>query len=332
MAVCKLTGALALVALNACAKSPPSDRAVQTRSPPMAGNGAGSAEHAGRPPAPPPAEPTPTAEAVAEKPLASRCGPLECATFTSARAALEVVLSSEPLVLAVGEAHAPAAAGKQRSGARRFAEDLLPVLAGRSSDLIVELMNPPAGCKKQTEAVREQHKPVTDKQSTTLQNDYVALGEAARRLNVVPDLLRPSCADLAAVEAAGNDAVPMTLALIARLTIAQSRATLEKRQSESKAPRMLILYGGAMHNDLAPEKGRDEWSFGPALSSSVADRYVELDVFVREYVRDTDAWKRLPWYPHWKRDAHPDLAELFRVGPRSFTLILPRDPASTNPN
>jgi hypothetical protein len=61
-------------------------------------------------------------------------------------------------------------------------------------------------------------------------------------------------------------------------------------------------------------------------------RYVELDVFVPELIRDVGLWPRFAWYPHFDKDAHPEKATLFMVvaapasagsGPASFTMLLP---------
>src|SRR6185312_10698213 len=70
---------------------------------------------------------------------AMRCGTLECAQFASpTEAFLQTLLAPGgaddpargPLVVAVGEAHAPKGATAP-SAARRFTSDILPLLAGR---------------------------------------------------------------------------------------------------------------------------------------------------------------------------------------------------------
>ena len=114
----------------------------------------------------------------------------------------------------------------RRRGA--FKDTLLPLLAGRASDLLVELMMPPKGCAKQTETMKSVQKPVVTQQAETNQNEYVLLGDAARKLGIVPDLLRPSCDDLAAINDAGDDAIDQSLQTIARLTSAQASKMLER--------------------------------------------------------------------------------------------------------
>ena len=86
---------------------------------------------------------------------------------------------------------------------------------------------------------------------------------------------------------------------------------------------MIVLYGGALHNDVEPAAAVRPYGFGPELVAATSGRYVELDVFVPELVRDSGLWTRLPWYPHFDKKAHPDKATLYKLLPASFTLILP---------
>ena len=73
-------------------------------------------------------------------------------------------MKNDPLVLGVGEAHAPKGATAP-SSAKRFTEEMLPLLAGRASDLLLELMMPPAGCTDAAAEVRKKQEPVTSQQA-----------------------------------------------------------------------------------------------------------------------------------------------------------------------
>ncbi|HSQ65585.1 MAG TPA: hypothetical protein VLM85_20335 [Polyangiaceae bacterium] len=271
-------------------------------------------------------------------------GGVECATFDRAEDAFLAVLKEDPAVLAIGEAHAQRGA-TVASSAKRFADTLLPLLAGRASDLLVELMMPPTGCVKQAEAMRSAQKPVTTQQAAGNQNEYLAMGEAARKLGIVPDLLRPSCQDLAAVEDAGADAIDVSLATIARLTTAQAEKMIDRdranvagssrRPERSEGPvanenakKMVVTYGGALHNDTAPPPERAGWAFGPALSKYVGGRYVELDLYVPEFIEDTDTWRALPFYAAYQKAKSAGKPTLFRVASKSYVLVFaPSTPA-----
>lgn len=280
-------------------------------------------------PIPPVASPPPAlstaAIAPSAAPPASDCVELGCRLFDTPADAFRAVLESKPLVVAVGEAHAQKGTESIPSSAKRFTGELLPLLEGRASDLLVELMAPPAGCKKTTEEVKTKQKVVTEKQTDTAQSEYVIMGNEARKRGVIPDLLRPSCADLDAIDKAGEDAIGASLATIARLTRVKVGELLD-RNDRAGAEKIVATYGGAMHNDLAPAPERAAWSFGPELSARAKGRYVEIDLFVPEFIQDTDSWKKLPWYPHFDRDKHPEKTTLFNPRPGSYVLIFPRTP------
>ncbi len=297
---------LGAIAAAGCSRSPPSV------DPPKAGEGAASAGVA----------PASTGAA-----SGGRCGPLECTLYDAPEAAIAALLAPRPRLLAVGEAHAQKGEGRGASVAKRFAESLLPALEGKASDLLVELMLPPTGCPKSAEAVRERQAPALAPQAETNQGDYVALGEAARRRGVVPDALRPSCADLAAIDRAGDDAIGAMMATIARLTAAKAGELLA-RVERADPGKVVVTYGGALHNDLAPRPGREAWAFGPALERAAGGRYVELDLFAPEAIGESEVWRALPWHAHYDAARFGAKAVLFRTGPKSYALVLPREAPS----
>ena len=251
------------------------------------------------------------------------CGRLECSQYDSARGALADVLALDPLALGVGEAHAPKGATAP-SAAKRFTEELLPALAGHASDLLVELMMPPKGCADAAAEVRRAQQPITSRQAETDQNEYVAMGERARALGVVPDMLRPSCADMDRVRDAGDEVVGASLSLIARLTGAQARKLLDRdARSDADRDKMVIIYGGLLHNDLTPPSERAAWSYATGLDADVHGRFVALDLVVPEYVTDDETWRSLPWWSEYDRARLGAKATLFRTAERSFVLVFP---------
>ncbi|MBI5532377.1 MAG: hypothetical protein HY898_06665 [Deltaproteobacteria bacterium] len=260
---------------------------------------------------------------------ATACGDHGCIQFDSPEAALRYVLETKPLVLAIGEAHAQKGKEGVDSSAKRFT-DLLPMLKGSASDLVLELMMPNNQCKKKTEQVREKQKVVTSKQADTNQNEYVKMGERSRQVGIIPDLLRPACEDLDAIDKAGEDSIPVFLSTIARLTRVQVEKLLDRNgKTPADAGKMVVTYGGVLHNDLEPPKALSDWSFGPQLSERVGKRYVELDMFVPEFIENTDTWRKLEWFPHYDRDRMGSKTTMFRPRPGSFVLIFPMSkPAS----
>lgn len=294
-----------LLALSACASDPP-PAAPPAPSPSVAASNS----------APPATAPLP---AIPGKP----CGALECRQFESAEEALRVVLAEKPLVLGIGEAHAQKGMEGIDSAAKRFTERFLPLLKGGASDLVVELMLPPKGCKPAEKQVREKQKEVTQHQAQSNQSEYVTMGDAARKLGIIPDALRPSCDDLDRAAQAGDGAIAVMLENIARLAGEKAKELLA-RNAKLGAEKMVILYGGALHNDASPKAERAAWSFGPEMARATKDRYVELDVFVPESIQDTESWKAMAWVPHYDKAAHAGSTVLFKTGPRSWVLVFAR--------
>jgi hypothetical protein len=274
---------------------------------------------------PPPALPPPVGPA--ESGSLDRCGPFECRWYDSGGDALGFVLESQPLALGIGEAHALAGSDSVASSARRFTETLLPELRGRASHLVVELLDPDPRCAAATRAARRVQEPVTRGQSTRNQNDYVALGQRARELGIEPFVLSPTCEEYQAIATAGDDALERMLTTIAHVTSRMLRAALVKNRAAGRAA-LVLGYGGALHNDIEPAPAKADWSYGPELAAFTGDRYVELDVIVREFVKDSETWRALPWYAYFDPARDSGRWLVMRTAAQRYVLFFPKAEAS----
>jgi hypothetical protein len=262
--------------------------------------------------------PASSSDSISSQPAApNACGPLDCRLYPTAKDALDDALASSPTIVAFGEAHAPKGASVP-SSAKRFTGELLTMFKGRASDLLVEAMMPPEGCEKKVADVRSAHAPVHAQQAPTDQSEYLEMGNAARALGIVPDLLRPSCDDLAAINDAGADAVEATLETIRRLVVLQVSRLLARADH-----RMVIVYGGPLHNDLVPPPERAAWSYAPELASKVGEKLVAIDLFVPELVTDDASWKAFAWFPYFHKGEHPSDATMFRPRDATFVVLFP---------
>ena len=268
--------------------------------------------------APPVASASPT-PAAAKKP--EPCGELGCLLFDTPEEAFAEVLREQPRILAVGEAHAQKGTEGVASTTSRFTERLLPMLAPRATDLLLELWVADGKCGKKEATVAKEQKQVAEPQAETNQNEFVTLGNKSKSLGIQPHVLRPSCEEYDRILKAGPDGVDQMLTMIARMTATMAKNFLS--QNAAAPEKLLVAYGGAMHNDVAPRQGREQWSFGPELSSATGGKYVELDLIVPEFIKDTDAWKAFALYPHFDRTAHPTKATLFHPQPHSYVLVFP---------
>jgi hypothetical protein len=262
----------------------------------------------------------------AAAPATSPCGDLTCTQYDSAREAFLAAAGADPAVLAVGEAHAQKGS-TATSAAKRFTDEILPALAGRASDLLVELMMPPTGCNAATSDVRKKQEPATTKQAATNQNEYVTMGDRARALGIVPDLLRPSCGDMDAVRDAGDDAIDASLRLIARLCGVQAARLVDRdERSDADRAKAVIVYSGMLHNDLTPPADRAPWSYAPALDARVGGRLVSIDLVVPEFIADDDTWRALPWVSHYDRARLGSKPTLIKTADRSYVLVFAETP------
>lgn len=291
------------------------------------------AEPPGPPPFAAPAKLPPTSAPVAAAPSAQTpgfraCGELACKAFATAADAFDFVLAEAPRVLAVGEAHAQGDGPKSASSTRRFMDDLLPHLSPRASDLVIELWLANGSCGTVEQKVAEQQSAVTAPQAASNQNEFVELGHRAKALGIMPHALVPSCEQYQKIAGAGAADIEEMLGMIKSVTAHDVEELLSKRAPE----RLIVAYGGAMHNDLEPRAGREGFSFGPELAEATRGRYVELDLVIPEQIKDTEAWRALPWYPHYSRENAGASAYLFSWAPHAYALLFPpAAPTETQP-
>jgi hypothetical protein len=270
--------------------------------------------------------------ALATPPGASTCtvanGPV-CFRFSTPDDAFRWVLTHDPQILAIGEAHAQRGTEDISSATKRFTDALLPIVSARASDVVVELWAPDPKCMTEVKQVASAQKPVTEVQAKTNQNEYVTLGTKAKASGVTPWLLRPTCDDFSMLADAGADAVGEMLGLVKRLTQAKVTQLYDRnaRTDAGAHPKMVVAYGGALHNDLAPPDATKAYSFGPELDRHSGGRYVELDLIVPEFVKATPVWEKLPWYASFEADrtsGRPrEHTTLYVMSERSFVLVFP---------
>ena len=77
----------------------------------------------------------------------------------------------------------------------------------------------------------------------------------------------------------------------------------------------MLVYGGALHNDLAPNPELASYSFGPAIDAFTHGDYREIDLYVPELVATLPALRAERWYPVLAPDAHAPGTTLIRRQP-----------------
>jgi len=253
------------------------------------------------------------------------CGPLQCQRFKTGAEAFSAILERDrPLILSIGETHAQKGSENVQSTTSRFTQDLLPKLEGRASSLILELWVRDGSCGKKEEKVEKEQKQITKTQADSNPNEFQVLGEKSKALGIVPFILRPTCAEYDQIIKAGDDAVMEMLGMITRNMRDKADKLFAETDKKAKG-KMVVTYGGAMHNDMAPQPGREAWSFAKDLDKTAGGHYVELDLIVPEFIKDTESWKGLPWYAAYDRSSMGDSAILVEMAPRSYALVFPTE-------
>lgn len=237
------------------------------------------------------------------------------------------MLLEQPRVLAVGEAHAQSSGPKLPSSTRRFMDGLLPRLAPRATDLVIELWVANGSCGKVEQQVQKQQEAVTAPQAAGNQNEFMELGHRAKALGIMPHALVPSCEQYRKIAGAGAADIEEMLAMVKSVTARDVTDLLAKRAPE----RLIVAYGGAMHNDLVPRPGREDFSFGPELVRATSERYVELDLVVPEQIKDTETWRALPWYSQYAPGQAKTDTYLLSWAPHAYALVFPQSQAEHAP-
>jgi hypothetical protein len=83
----------------------------------------------------------------------------------------------------------------------------------------------------------------------------------------------------------------------------------------------VIVYGGALHNDLYPRWPLEELSYARPLAQDGV-RVLEIDLVVPEVVAHMPMVRDEPWFPLLGR-ASPDRVIVWDRGPGSYVVILP---------
>lgn len=230
--------------------------------------------------------------------------------YHSPAGALAAVLASDPQVLGVGELHPTTDGPTGRSAMAIFTEELLPVLAPHTTDLVLETWRLDGRCGPEEEAVASGVEAQTERPPET-RSELVLLVEAALAAGVRPHDLALSCEEYAGL----LEGEELVMGRLLRILTVKLQDFGEAALATPDAT--MVLYGGAVHNDRAPAPELAEYSYGPALAKG---RYVELDLYPPELVTGI---MREPAWEALLAATGPDRVVLHERAPGSFVMLLP---------
>jgi hypothetical protein len=250
------------------------------------------------------------------------CGPT-CLTFAKPRAAFEAVLEKQPAILGLGEVHELEGRRKVPSAIKRFTRELLGSLKGKATALVVETWMTTGQCGEVEKKATAEVKKETERPASTEDEVTTLLGKA-HDLGVAPHILTLTCDEYRKLLQPDGEMDPVgTLELITAKMQEKAEELYEARQ-EAHGTGTVVLYGGALHNDLYPAEDSETFSFGPALAKATQGHYVELDLYVPEFIADDEDLKKEPWFAQAQKLAASGKTALFNPKPDSYVLVFPR--------
>ncbi len=229
--------------------------------------------------------------------------------FPNTGAAIRALLAEAGTaqVYAIGEYHPTARIGG-REPIVQFTDDILTRLSPWADDLVLEAWYD-ASCTSGGPVAR-QIEAVTNRRVET-----TADALPTKHVGIPLHGLAMTCIEHSSMlDARGRVDFYLLLSTIADKLRETTEALVRRGHS-------VIVYGGALHNDLYPKWMLEQLSYAQPLARETS--VLELDLAVPEVVDTMPALAREPWYP-LVGAAGPDRAMLWERGPNSYVLILPR--------
>ena len=232
---------------------------------------------------------------------------------TAAAIAMILAENPEPQVYAIGEYHMTRNAIAATSPLARFTREIIGMLEPRADHLVVEAWLD-ASCW-QSSRINQQITSATQRPGST-QMEVMRLVRKSEQLHLKTHTLPMTCIEYdAVIDASGHVDFLLLLELITDKLAETTRKLLA-------ADRAVIVYGGALHNDLYPRWPLDSLSYAKPLAEQLGGKVLEIDLVVPEVVAHMPMIRSEPWFPLLGR-ASPKRVLVWQRGPASYVVILP---------
>jgi hypothetical protein len=232
---------------------------------------------------------------------------------TAAAIALILDENPPPRVFAIGEYHQRTTTAGSASPTSRFTGEVFHLLEPRARHLVVESWLADA-CR----ASPQQLAATLDHPGTT-QMELLRLVRASQALRIEPHDLPMTCIEQDALldSRKGIDFL-LVLEVITQKLHDTTTALLAADPDHA-----VIVYGGALHNDLYPRWPLEELSYALPLARELgAGGVLEIDLVVPEVVAPMAMVRDEAWFPLLAR-ASPARAIVWKRAPSSYVVILP---------
>ena len=243
------------------------------------------------------------------------CDELAYREFPDTASAMTTILDEvgPAKVYAVGEYHPTRATAGERSPLSRFTHEIMDLLVPRSRHLVVETWLDDE-CSEASRQVRREVQDATGRPPGT-GTDIEALMMRSRKNKLETHGLPVSCIEHGALlDPTGRVDFLRLLELVTEKLGSTARALVSDKA--------VIVYGGALHNDLYPRWPLADLSYAESLQKDLGGGVVELDLVVPEVVAPMPMVRLEDWFPLIGRSA-PDRVIVWERGPSSYVIILP---------
>ena len=241
--------------------------------------------------------------------------------------AIRDVIPADARVIGFGELHqqqtATGAAPAMRSTLRAFSDDVVPVIAPRVSDLVMEtwMVDPHCGAGAQV---------ATDRVEQAMQRPASTKNELANQIRdaklagITVHSMHLSCTDYDTIAPPSGIDAEKLLDLVTRELRRIVLSAITHRDAEPGHRPWIAVYGGALHNARFPYSSTASWSYMPDVDAAAHGKYVEIDLMVPEIASADPLSKTEPWFPLVAlASAHPGDVLVWQRGDRSFVFVLP---------
>jgi hypothetical protein len=240
------------------------------------------------------------------------------------------LMTKKPRVIAFGEYHQIEGGAKVPSAVKRFGDQMLVTIAPTTSDLIVETWVTEGKCgDTETKAVAKVEETIKRPEAT--EDELVTLLKRAKGSGIRPHILTLSCAEYEDIQPKDGE---VDYVKLLGVVTAQLKKNIDASLKIAPKGKAVAVYGGALHNDVYPKKILAQFSFAKAVAKEVGGKYLEVDLYVPEYIAADKEIVAEPWFADWKRQqaAHPDQPALVTRGPSSYIVIFPITKISVGSN
>lgn len=243
---------------------------------------------------------------------------IEYREYPDAKSAMTAVLdeAGKAKVYAVGEYHATRGTKVDKSPLVRFTSDVLDLMIPRSRHLVIETWIDD-GCLP-SRKVKDEVQQETGRPPSTA-TDIEALVMKSAKKKLVTHGLAMTCIEHGSLlDAMGR----VDFLRLLELVTEKLGTTTKELAEHPDDDRAVIVYGGAVHNDLYPRWQLETLSYAHELDEELHGGVVEIDLVVPEVIAPMGMVRSEPWFPLIGR-ASPDRVMVWKRGPKSFVVILP---------